>query len=197
MLAVVPSLRRVPAARPAGARWNASEYVRRVVGTFGVALVAACGGEPAQGTDTTAARPAPAAVADSTVAQEGSGGGCPEWGRWQRCSVEQRLERAGVVLTPRAEPVRHAFLSAPGIVYENARVELQVFLYPSAAERGRETSALDSVAVAPAGQRIVWRWPATLVTSDNLAAIILSLNERSVERIALALGAGLPAAPPR
>jgi hypothetical protein len=54
---------------------------------------------------------------------------------------------------------------------------------------------LDTVFVSPPGKRITWRWPATLVTSQNLAAIILSLNERQAERIALALGAGLPAAP--
>jgi hypothetical protein len=39
----------------------------------------------------------------------------------------------------------------------------------------------------------MWKWPAQLVTSNNMAAIILSLNGRQAERIALALGAGLPA----
>ena len=46
---------------------------------------------------------------------------------------------------------------------------------------------LDTVFVAPQGRRIMWRWPATLVTSQNMAAIILSLNGRQAERIALAL----------
>jgi hypothetical protein len=146
--------------------------------------VAVAPGVPAERTGSDPAKPA--------VTEE-----CPEEGLWERCNVEKRLERAGLVLTRREGQVRHPFLSVPGDVYENARVEVQVFVYPGAAERERDTDLLDSATVSPRDRRIYWRWPALLVTSNNLAAIVMSLNERSVERIALALGAGLPAAVPR
>lgn len=138
---------------------------------------------------------APAAGASAAVADPPAA--CPERGDWQICSVEKRLERAGLVVRRTEELVRHDFLQVPGVQYETSRAELQVFLYPSAAARARDTDVLDSIAVAPRGRRIIWRWPATLVTSGNLAAIILSLNERQAERIALALGAGLPPPLPR
>ena len=68
-----------------------------------------------------------------------------------------------------------------------------------AAEARRATRLVhDFCAVGSAAPRgtsdtRLWRWPAQLVTSNNMAAIILSLNPRQAERIALALGAGLPA----
>jgi hypothetical protein len=74
-----------------------------------------------------------------------------------------------------------------GLVWETSRAEVQVFLYASETERKRDTDLLDTVFVAPRGTRVHWRWPATLVTSGNLAAIILSLNDRQSERIGLAL----------
>ena len=151
------------------------------------ASVPAASGASAAGGAPTAAAPA---VTDTTAT-------CPERGDWQLCSVEKRLERAGLVIERGTEPVRHDFLQVPGVKYETSRAELQVFLYPSEAARARDTDALDTIAVAPRGRRLIWRWPATLVTSGNLVAIILSLNERQAERIALALGAGLPPVLPR
>lgn len=171
------------------------------VATFALASCAAPGDDAevaaeslgvAVGTAASSAASAGAAeaVADTTA-------DCPERGDWRLCSVEKRLERAGLVITRGTEPVRHDFLQVPGVKYETSRAELQVFLYASAAARAQDTDALDPVAVAPRGRRIIWRWPVTLVTSGNLAAIILSLNERQAERIALALGAGLPPSLPR
>ena len=135
-------------------------------------------------------------VAESTLAAApASGAACPAYGLWRACSVEDRIARAGLAVKRRDEGVRHDFMRVEGLVWETSRAEVQVFLYASEAERKRDTDQLDTLTVAPRGQRIIWRWPATLVTSGNLAAIILSLNDRQAERIALALGAGLPAAP--
>ena len=123
------------------------------------------------------------------------GGTCPTFGLWQACSVEDRIARAGLAVNRRAEGVHHDFMRVEGLVWETSRAEVQVFLYPSEAERKKDTDKLDTVFVSPPGKRVTWRWPAQLVTSQNMAAIILSLNGRQAERIALALGAGLPAAP--
>jgi hypothetical protein len=117
-------------------------------------------------------------------------------GLWQQCSVEERLIRAGMVLMRGDEPARHPFMHVPGLVYRTGVSEVQVFIYPSQEERERDTAPLDTVTVAPPGERVVWKAPPTLVTSINLAAIVLSLNGRQSERIANALGAGLPPNPP-
>lgn len=120
--------------------------------------------------------------------------GCPKEGDWALCSVEDRLLHAGLVVERREEPVRHDFLSVAGIAYKvgGRDDEVQVFIYPTSAERKRESDALDSATASPKGRRVSWGAPPTLVTSNNLVAIILSLNDRTVERLALALGAGLP-----
>lgn len=108
--------------------------------------------------------------------------------------MEDRIVRAGLAVNRRERGVEHGFMSVDGLVWETSRAEIQVFLYASEADRKKDTDLLDTVFVAPRdGKRVMWRWPATLVTSGNMAAIILSLNGRQAERIALALGAGLPA----
>jgi hypothetical protein len=158
-------------------------------------LAVACGRGEESGDAAADVTPAVADTASPGPADTVAGApgdGCPDFGLWQPCNVERRLERAGLGVRRRDEPVRHDFLAVEGIVWETSRAEVQVFLYASEADRQRDLLQFDTVAVTPRGQRVMWKQPATLVTSGNLAAIILSLNERQSERIALALGAGLP-----
>ena len=155
-------------------------------------VVLACGGSEApKAADTKA--PETVAAESSLAAMPEAGGTCPAFGLWRACSVEDRISRAGLAVNRREEGVHHDFMSVDGLVWETSRAEIQVFLYASEADRKKDTDKLDTVFVAPPGQRIMWKWPAQLVTSNNMAAIILSLNGRQAERIALALGAGLPA----
>lgn len=136
------------------------------------------------------------ASAESTLAtMPAPGGTCPAYGLWQACSVEDRISRAGLAVNRREKGVHHDFMRVEGLVWETSRAEIQVFLYASEGDRKNDTDMLDTVFVSPPDKRVMWRWPATLVTSGNMAAIILSLNGRQAERIALALGAGLPSAP--
>ncbi len=121
---------------------------------------------------------------------------CPTSGAWQPCSVLDRLERAGLVLTQRPQPARVPLFRVEGITYETSRATIHVFLYPDEATRRRDTDQLDSAAVAPRGGVSAWSDAAVLVTSNNLAAVVVSPNERQIERIMLALSAGLPAARP-
>jgi hypothetical protein len=158
------------------------------------AMLLACSGEPPPKSEQP--KTAEVATAESALAaMPAPGGGCPTYGLWQACNVEDRISRAGLAVNRREEGVQHDFMSVDGLVWETSRAEIQVFLYASEADRKRDTDMLDTVFVAPEGRRVMWRWPATLVTSNNMAAIILSLNGRQAERIALALGAGLPPAP--
>ena len=144
----------------------------------------------------SAPQPTPAATPGVPATSSTPKDSCPKWGDWQICSVEDRLTRAGLVLERDPKPVRHDFMSVPGVRYSVSKAEVQVFVYPSGAARARDTDVLDTVTVAPRGKQIIWPEPATLVTAGNLAAIILSVNARQAERIALALGAGLPPHPP-
>ncbi len=161
---------------------------------FLIAWLPACREKP-QPKIEEAKAPAVAAAESTLAVMPPAGGACPVWGLWQACSVEDRISRAGLAVNRKDEPVRHDFMSVEGLVWETSRAEIQVFLYASEADRKKDTDQLDSVFVSPPGERIMWRWPAQLVTSNNMAAIILSLNGRQAERIALALGAGLPRAP--
>ena len=159
-----------------------------------VLLASACGSEPPPKEESPKA-PAAAAAESTLATMPAPGGTCPTFGLWQACSVEDRISRAGLAVNRREEGVRHDFMSVEGLVWETSRAEVQVFLYASEADRKKDTDMLDTVFVSPPGKRIQWRWPAQLVTSNNMAAIILSLNGRQAERIALALGAGLPPGP--
>jgi hypothetical protein len=172
---------------------HAAQDRRRAAAVFACAAVlSACGGTE---TPKAAETKAPETVAtESTLAQMPSPGGtCPTFGLWQACNVEDRISRAGLAVNRKDEGIHHDFMSVDGLVWETSRAEIQVFLYASEADRKKDTDKLDTVFVAPPGKRIMWKWPAQLVTSNNMAAIILSLNGRQAERIALALGAGLPA----
>jgi hypothetical protein len=174
---------------------RAKRRAQRVADSVIAAVVLfACGeGTPQK---TEAPKAPGVAIAESTLAtMPAPGGVCPAFGLWQACSIEDRISRAGLAVNRREEGVKHDFMSVDGLVWETSRAEIQVFLYASEADRQRDTDLLDTVLVAPPGKRIMWRWPATLVTSNNMAAIILSLNGRQSERIALALGAGLPRGP--
>ena len=159
-------------------------------------LVVACGEKPpAKSAAEVAQQKAVVESAAVLSTMPKLGGECPAYGLWQACNVEDRISRAGLAVNRREKGVHHDFMRVDGLVWETSRAEIQVFLYPSEAERKKDTDMLDTVFVSPPGKRVVWRWPAQLVTSQNMAAIVLSLNGRQAERIALALGAGLPAAP--
>ncbi len=159
-------------------------------------LVAGCGGGGDGGAGGAGDSGAAAAAAGTSTPVADSAGvpACRLEGDWTPCAVEDRLLHAGVVLDRQPDLVRHDFLRVPGTRYHvgSADHELQVFLYASEADRRRDTDALDSATASPRGTRVTWPAPPTLVLSQNLAAIILSLNDRTVERLALALGAGLP-----
>lgn len=174
---------------------SAKRRVQRVAASIVAgAWLAACGGQEEPKSEQSKA-PAVAAAESTLAAMPVPGGTCPTWGLWQACNVEDRISRAGLAVNRKEEGVKHDFMRVEGLVWETSRAEIQVFLYASEADRKRDTDMLDTVFVAPPGKRIMWRWPAQLVTSNNMAAIILSLNGRQAERIALALGAGLPRGP--
>lgn len=155
-----------------------------------VIAVVACGSQAADDRTSDTSAPAPPAVATTALPDSG----CPKTGNWRLCSVEDRLTRAGLVIERLPEPARHDFLSVEGVRFKvgAGEDEVQVFVYPTPEARIRDTGQLDSASVSPRGDRRSYRVPPLLVTSANLAAIVFTLNERTSERLSLALSAGLP-----
>ena len=124
------------------------------------------------------------------------GTACPTWGKWEPCNVEDRLARAGLTFKRNGPAVQYDFMHVPGIEYETPVARVHVFIYPDQQAREADTDLLDPETVSPKDPRHYWKEPALLVTSINMAAIVLTLNERQGERIDNALGAGLPSDPP-
>ena len=156
--------------------------------TIVAALIACSGDVKVRGVDT------PHATPPSQAAAAVSGTGCAKTGDWQLCSVEDRLTRAGLVIERLPDPATQDFFEVEGVRFRvgAGEDEVQVFVYPTTPARVKDTDALDSASVSPRGERRSYRVPPLLVTSANLAALVFTLNERTSERLSLALSAGLP-----
>ncbi|MGQ0647458.1 MAG: hypothetical protein ACT4P7_07780 [Gemmatimonadaceae bacterium] len=157
------------------------------------AVLSGCGSERSDTAAADSPRPTVQAV-DAGAPAVAADTGCRKEGAWSKCAVEDRLEHAGLVIEPAPEPATIEFLSVRGTRYTVGAGddELQVFLYPNEAARRHDTDKLDSVNVSPRDARRSYRVMPLLVTSNNLAALVFTLNDRTRERMALALSAGLP-----
>ena len=181
-----------------------------------LSALCACGGDPPDGAaadsiarDSLTRQPAPArppiapAVGESATAAPAVGdsaqptpaAGSGGLGRWDVAALEKRLDLQGMAPRKRDEPVRHPFLSVAGTSYLVGNAELQVFIYEDAAAVERDLAKLDTVAVAPRGEKVKWPNKPTLIRNNNLAAILLGQNALQIERVQRALMAGLPPAP--
>ena len=187
-----PILRRA-AARPARALRLAP---------LAFAALAACGGEEAPPADAPAARPldaaapaAPGAAAGGATAADTAGGGapddCPMRGRWRQCAVVERLERSGFGVELVPDTVRQPGLSIPGSVLRLGATELQLFLYADSADARREAAAVRPADAEPVAVRGIRRAPA-VIHSANLVALYFNNDDHRLERVQLAITAGLP-----
>ncbi len=104
------------------------------------------------------------------------------------------MQAAGVILTRQDSPPAADLLTGDGRAYKvGARDdELHIYVYPTTEARRIDTDALDSATVSPTGTKRAWPKLPLLVTSNNIAALVFTLNERTSERLANALSAGLP-----
>ena len=176
-------------------RWAVARFHVVTAVTLLVAALA-CGGSSARDADsarTSAATRVSAAPVPSLPE-------CPNTtGRWDECNVRQRLERAGLAPQPLPDTLRVPFLDRPGFGYGVGHAVLRVFLYDSAGALARDLADVDTTRVQPsgAGAPVAWGVTPTLITSNNMAAILLSDQATQVERVRLALTAGLPAPSPK
>ncbi len=79
-------------------------------------------------------------------------------------------------------------------MYTLGRARVELFVYADEASLARDLAGMDTVALAPRGSVTPWETTPVLVRSGNLAAVLLSQNQRQVERFSLAITAGAPQA---
>jgi len=117
---------------------------------------------------------------------------CEHSGLWAQCSLERRLKQSGFVVKKLdEEPTRAGFSIKPS-VYSLGASRLEVFFYDDAQSANRDLATLDTVTVAPKGSQSSWPSTPVLIRSANLAAVLLTQNQRQAERVVLAITAGPP-----
>jgi len=134
-----------------------------------------------------------ARLSGSTASRDSAAALCPPTGMWALCSVEKRLRQSGFV----AKRVRGESTQRPGfavspVVYTLGRARLEVFIYPNEMALRSDIRGLDTVTATPPGKPGTWETPPVLIRSMNLAAVLLTDNQRQAERLMLALTAGAP-----
>lgn len=117
---------------------------------------------------------------------------CPRTGHWDACTLKERLDAAGLVPRDSGDSVRQRFLSVPGGRLLLGRDQLVAFVYADSAAMRADASRLDSLAAAPRGSGAPWPAAPTLITSDNLLAVLLGGDDHKIERVTLAITAGPP-----
>lgn len=160
-----------------------------------VLLALACDRTPESASRTTsgAGPDTGGPIAATGTADVAPGSPCPRTGRWAVCSLEKRLEQSGFVLRkPAGEQPRRLGFSVPPVVYTLGRARLEVFIYPDEAALIRDIAQIDTVIVAPRGQKNDWEIPPRFIRSGNLIAVFLTRNEQQAERMMLAITAGAP-----
>ena len=168
-----------------------------------VALVAlvGCGGDTrsppdsvVQGTPTVAQSAPPRSDSSPPGASAPAGKpACTSEGDWQPCSIEKRLTDAGFVPIAKGPAARGVF-DVAGTQYALGPAELHVYIFASAKDRAAAVAMIDTVRVTRGAGASPWSMPPTFITSNNLVAVLLSDNGRLIERVQLAITAGLPSA---
>ena len=121
-----------------------------------------------------------------------TGNPCEHTGLWSACSLERRLKQSGFVVRKLDEKPARAGFSIEPVVYSLGSSRLEVFIYPDEKALAKDMQSLDTLAVAPKGSTASWPSPPTLIRSVNLAAVLLTQNQRQAERVVLAITAGPP-----
>lgn len=146
-------------------------------------LALACGTHDAPAAKRTAS-PDSARTAGAEVAR------AAQTDEWTRAEVVKRLDEAGLVVVDSGRIVHHAGITVPGFLLEVSDSPLEVYLFPTAADRTRETSMLDTMPPAvPNANRPRY------IVSGNLVAIHVSPRDVLAERVANVLTARHAGAP--
>jgi hypothetical protein len=118
---------------------------------------------------------------------------CKSEGDWQSCSIEKRLTDAGFVPIKKG-PAPTGVFPVVGTTYALGEAQLHIYLFKSGTEREKAIANIDTSTVSRRGSASPWPLTPTLITSNNLVAVLVSDNGRQIERVQLAITAGLPRA---
>lgn len=155
-------------------------------------LLAACG--PAEERAARAQREERGAMAAAESTARGAAA-LPATGLWTEAHVMDRLVRAGVAPRTREGAVPDApWMGRAPLALRAGGGEVFVWIYADSAARIAVTAALDPDTGAPRGTVTPFAPPLVFLVQNNLAAIITGGTDQNIERIMLALQAGLPAA---
>ena len=147
-------------------------------------IATACGGGRRAEADTATVpgeKTVPTAGAPSDTA-------APQGATWNLEMVEGQLREAGFTVNRDPTPIRVPYMAVPGIALDlGGSTGVQIFLYGDAAARGADTDSLDVSRGPPRGASVPWRGPATLVTDNNMAAIVVTGDQALRTRISDAL----------
>jgi hypothetical protein len=150
-----------------------------------VTLLAACG-KPAPPPPPTQTSSPPVAAAPPSSA-------CPADGRWARCSIVYRLERAG--LAPKVDSAatpREAIGGDPLMLKIGLSAGLELHIFPDSAARAAGAAKLNrSDFVSGTAEQTIKR-ERTLIESANVVGLLTSINSHQRERVSDALMAGPP-----
>lgn len=161
---------------------------------FVALIAAACSGrddksESAIASETKSVAASQGALADSIRAPVNP---CGHTGLWSECSLERRLKQSGFVVKKLGEKPQRAGFAIKPVVYSLGASRLEVFFYDDEKSAGRDLAQLDTVIVAPKGSQVAWPSTPTFIRSANIAAVLLTQNQRQAERVVLAITAGPP-----
>ena len=103
----------------------------------------------------------------------------------------KRLGEAGLVVTDSGRVVHHAGVKPAGDLLEVSGSKLEIYIYPSAEARGKDSATLDTMPnpAQPPGQRPRY------IISGNLIAIHVTPKEALAERVENVLTARHAGAP--
>ena len=108
----------------------------------------------------------------------------------RRSGLDDRVEVALLAGVARADRGKQRRGDVEAVAHHRQRLDRLEGL--ARVDRRRDVAALDTTRVAPHGGTYAWPATPTFVHSANLAAVLLTPNERQIERIQLALEAGPP-----
>ncbi len=139
-----------------------------------------------------------ASGADSAAAGAPAPGGAPPrctyTGRWDPCTIAERLDRSGLAPQPDSGRPPHTTLGAPAAAWTVGNARLLVFIYPDVRAREAAQRGLRPGQYLTPGEEIGVNALPTLIVSENLLALLDSRNEHQRERVADAITAGPPQA---
>jgi hypothetical protein len=97
---------------------------------------------------------------------------------WNKAEVVKRLTEAGLVVTDSARKARRPGIHVPGELLQVSGSNLELYLYPSAAARQRESAALDT-----ATHGLPSISAPRYIFSGNLIAVQVTPSDRLAEQV--------------